>query len=459
MTSAASGTSSSHGGADDSEGKNDSWRRDFNLLLGGSALSQLGTLGAAAANPLLALALTDSPIIAGWAAAASTLPGLFLHLPVGLLVDHYDRKRIMLISQLIRVANSVLLFIGLCALAEPWPILIVAAVIDGSCAVFFRLAEFAAVRFVVPDGEAESAMAKNEARHHVALVFGRPLGGFLFTAGRALPYILDALTSLISVVSILLLKRKNLQSFELGRLEFWKLSKGKAVPSFKEGMRRIRDDEFLRTSLGFCTIANVGFQIIILVLVVEAERQRFSGTTIGLMLATSGICGVLGALTATRVVRWRRPRSTVRWSVTLWAPCLVIVAFTAEMPLIGIFVWGACSLTGAYINVALAMHQSRVIPQNVLGRVEGVAQFLTTGAVTLGASVAGYVIEALGTRVTAALVAVVFVLIAVGVWSPVAFAQTSSQRDPSKADRKARAAVAGDPASGRGTMVRMGEDG
>ncbi|WP_433141377.1 MFS transporter [Actinomadura nitritigenes] len=401
------------GGAEDSrtgesaEAQDRVWRRDFTLLMGGSAFSQLGTLGAAAANPLLALALTDSPIVAGWVAAASTLPGLFLHLPAGLIADRCDRRRIMLRSQLIRVLNSIVLFVGLFTVPEPWPFLVVAAVVDGSCAVFFRIAEMAAVRHVVPDGEAENAMGKSEARHHLALVLGRPVGGLLFSLGHAFPYVLDALTSFVSVVSLRFLRTKHLQSFEPTRGSGLRGPMRKMTPYFKEGFGWISRDRFLCSSIVACAVANIGFQIIILLLVVEAERNHLSGSLIGTLLATSGVSGFLGAMTAPGIVRRFRPQATVKWCVAAWLPFVVIVAMTGD-PVIGMCAWGACSFMGAYINVALAVHQSKAIPKDVLGRVEGVLQFLTTGAVTLGASASGYVIKFFGPRPTAFLVAGTF---------------------------------------------------
>ncbi|TDC80214.1 MFS transporter [Actinomadura sp. 7K507] len=432
MTAAPS--ESSHrdgGGAAESNGETDGrWRRDFRLLLGGSLLSQLGTLSAAAANPLLALALTGSPIVAGWVAAASTLPGLLLHLPVGLIVDRFNRWRIMLVSQLIRVLNSIVLIVGLCIAAEPWPLLILAAVIDGSCAVFFRIAELATVRFVVPDGEAENAMGKSEARHHLALVLGRPVGGALFALGRFCPYVLDAFTSLISVFSLLFLN-KDLRSLGSRRQKRLNISKRKMFNAFKEGFRWICRDRFLSVSLGACAIANTGFQIIILLLVVEAQRQQFSGSVIGTMLATSGVAGFLGAITAPGVVRRFTPEVTVRCCVVSWIPCLAIVALVGN-PLIGMCAWGVCSLFGAYINVALAMYQGRVIPRGVLGRVEGVSQFLTTGAVTLGAFAGGYVIAILGTRPTAVLVTVAFVALGTAVLALVRNPKRPPGQNPAK---------------------------
>ncbi|QKW38931.1 MFS transporter [Actinomadura sp. NAK00032] len=415
MTAAAPGMASEDSGEAGANGADDDyWRRDFRLLLSGSVLSQLGTLGAAAANPLLALALTGSPIVAGWVAAASTLPGLLLHLPVGLLVDRSDRWRIMLYSQVIRVINSVVLVVVLCTLPTPWPMLVAAAVIDGSCAVFFRMAELATVRYVVPDGKAENAMGTSEARHHLAIVLGRPVGGMMFTLGRAAPYVLDGLTSLVSVFSLLALKSR-LKLLGAPPRKLPKLSEVSAkriLDSFKEGFRWIYRDRFLSVSLGACAIANIGFQVVILLLVVEAERRDFSGSVIGTMLATSGVAGFLGAATAPAMVRFLTPGVTVKCGVVLWLPCLVVVAGVND-PLVGLCAWGACSFMGAHVNVALAVYQGRVIPRRVLGRVEGIHRFITTGAVTFGALSGGYVIAALGTRLTAALVSVAFGVIGV----------------------------------------------
>jgi predicted MFS family arabinose efflux permease len=420
------------GAAADSDPPRPVWVRNYRLLLSGSVLSQLGTLGAAAANPLLALALTRSPIVAGWVAAANTLPGLVLHLPVGLLVDRYDRRLIMAISQGLRLVNSVILICCLIFLPAPWAIFVVAAAVDGSCAVFFRIAELAAVRHVVPDGEAESKMGKSEARHHVALVLGRPVGGLLFTCGRHFPYILDAVTTCISLISIACLKGDLKSDPTLGGAS--QASSGKVLPSLREGLGHIFRDRLLLVAFGACAVANAGFQIVILLLVVEAERQQFTGTVIGVMLATSGVSGFLGAITAPAVVRWLRPVMTIKFCVLLWFPLIVLVA-AADDPRIGLGAWGACSFMGAYINVALAVHQSKVIPKGVLGRVEGITQFLTTGAVALGASAGGYVISCFGTRTTAVLVAGAFLAITIVVFllahppGRVRIAETSARSD------------------------------
>ena len=72
--------------------------RDYLLLWSGQLVSSFGTQMSLLAFPLLMLALTHSPAAAGLLGAVRAIPYLFLSLPVGALVDRWNRKRVMVIS-------------------------------------------------------------------------------------------------------------------------------------------------------------------------------------------------------------------------------------------------------------------------------------------------------------------------------------------------------------------------
>src|SRR5690348_13260920 len=74
------------------------WRnRDYMLLWSGQAISSTGTQVSQFAFPLLVLFLTGSPAQAGLIGAARAVPYIFLSLPVGALIDRWDRKRVMIL--------------------------------------------------------------------------------------------------------------------------------------------------------------------------------------------------------------------------------------------------------------------------------------------------------------------------------------------------------------------------
>jgi MFS family permease len=386
-------------------------QRDFRLLWSGSATSQLGTMSAATASPLLALSLTGSPVFAGWVAAASTVPSLLLHLPAGLFVDRLNRRQIMLVSQFARFIVGALLVGGLFLVENHATLLaallIVAAITDGTFAVFYNIAEITAVRRIAPSKKLSGAMAKNEARNHIALLVGRPLGGVLYGVSRALPYAVDALTCLLSIFALVSMETKDFQPAPESA------TRQATAPSggIKSGLHLLLRDSFLRTVLVVCTITNFFFQTVVLLLVVLAEQEGLSSSLIGLLLAASGLGGLLGAIAAPRVLHKLRPKAIVIGCVWGWLPLAIVVA-VSHQPIIGLMAWGCFSFMGAHMNVALAIYQAGV-PEELLGRVASINSFLTSGAVPLGALSAGYIISELGTRAAAGLVAATVAVLAV----------------------------------------------
>ena len=383
------------------------WTREFTFLWMGSATSQLGTASVATASPLLALALDGSVVFAGWVAAAGTLPGLLLNLPAGLLAAHVQGKRqLMLTSQLIRLCNALILLIALICSGSPQVFLIAAAAVDGICASFYSITEGTVIRELVPRQHLQSAMAKNEARHHVALILGRPLGGFLYGLSHMSPYLFGTFTSFLSLASIGLahfgrLPEKGSDPESGIRPE----SKGKNFGlQLMTGWRSLRGNFFLWYVIIVCALANFFFQMIILLLLVQAQNQGYSSTQIGLLLASSGVSGFAGALVAPRVMRDRSPKRATFACFWIWV-ALFWCVWAADRAWIGLIAWGLCSFLGAHVNIALAMYQATRVPQDVLGRVVSLTRFLTSGAIPLGALCAGYAIEMLNTDQTALLAA------------------------------------------------------
>ena len=77
------------------------WKnRDYMLLWGGQVISTLGSTALSVVYPLLILAITDSAAAAGIASGLRSLPYLIFSLPVGALIDRWNRKRVMILVRL-----------------------------------------------------------------------------------------------------------------------------------------------------------------------------------------------------------------------------------------------------------------------------------------------------------------------------------------------------------------------
>src|SRR5713226_2522714 len=134
-----------------SSGKRKSlWRnRDYMLLWSGQALSDIGGAVSGLAFPLLVLAVTHSPAQAGFAAALRALPATLFSLFAGVLVDRWDRKRVMLVcdtGRALSLASIPIAFVfGHLTIIQ----LYITAFVEGTLMIVFMLAKTAAVSQVV----------------------------------------------------------------------------------------------------------------------------------------------------------------------------------------------------------------------------------------------------------------------------------------------------------------------
>ncbi len=139
-------------------------------------VSVLGSNAAGIVYPLLVLALTGSPEMVGWVVALRVTPYVLLCLPVGALVDRWDRRKVMRICDTgccVTVATLPLAMIW----GEPKLAHIMAvAVVEGTLTVFFNLAEVAALPRVVPRSLLPQASAINQAGYAAAGIAGPALG-------------------------------------------------------------------------------------------------------------------------------------------------------------------------------------------------------------------------------------------------------------------------------------------
>lgn len=392
------------------------WRGDFAILSTASAVSQLGSMSVAAAGPLLALVMTRSPIAAGCVTAASVAPGLLLHVVAGVVVDRIDRRKVMLASQLVRIVSASVTCFCLLFLDDPVFFLIAAALIDGSCAVFYETAEIAAVPDLVAEKSLNAAIGSNEAKLNASMFLGRPLGGVLLAINPVMPWLVDACTSLFPFITLLVRKRL-LRRAAPGEPAARPGAGEPARPrgdagreaadhALRPALGLLARDSFSRAVLAVCVLANFFFQVIVLLQILLAQREGLPTYVVGVLLSCSGLGGLLGAVGSSYLLRLTGPSTSLVFCAILWVP-LVWEATAHRNPVVGLAAWGVCSVIGAHINVALRAHQAKTFP-NELGRITGITRFLSVGAVALGALSGGWIIDSVGIHGTALVIRTIF---------------------------------------------------
>jgi len=267
------------------------WRnRDYMLFWSGRTISALGTSTSGIAFPLLILALTRSPALAGLAGALRAAPYVLLSLPAGALVDRWDRKRVMLLCDTSRalILGSIPLawWAGRLSLAQ----LYAATTIEGTLLLFYNTANLSALPRLVRQEQLGAASAQDEGAYYAASLLGPAVGGVLYQIARALPFLADALSYLVSVLSLLLIKTDLRQDTD-----------GGARPrhlgaDMLEGLVWLWRQPIIRAvsmldAADTLVVSNIGLVVIVL-----AQQHHATPTTIGAIFAVAGIGGVLGSV-------------------------------------------------------------------------------------------------------------------------------------------------------------------
>ncbi len=172
-------------------------------LLVGEWVSSIGDWLYLVAILVLVYQVTSDPVVLGILGAARVLPYVVLSVPAGIIVDRFDRRLVLLVTDLARGALMVVIAILVAAGGPLW--LTLALVVLSTCfATFFGPAIGAYLPALVADeaqlGPANSAWSTLD---HLAFVVGPAIGGILIaTGGLVLSFVLNAVS--FGVVALVL---------------------------------------------------------------------------------------------------------------------------------------------------------------------------------------------------------------------------------------------------------------
>ena len=371
-------------------------------------VSTLGSHAAGIVYPLLVLALTGSPETVGWVTALRSMPFVLLCLPVGAMVDRWDRRRVMLVCDVGRffVVGSLPLamLLGETRLAH----IIAVAVVEGTLMVFYNLAEVAALPRVVPRPLLPQASAYNQAGWAAAGIAGPALGTGLFQLSRALPFCVDALSYAMSAFTLWRVQ---------GDFSPTPLSLSFAGPrnlraEVMQGLRWLWHEKIVRQMALLTGSMNFVEAAIPLLLIVLAQQMGASAVQIGLIFSAGGVGGVLGALVGGTIQRYFSFGPVIVGTTVLHA-LLFPLFVVGPGPLWLGLVYGLMSFVGPIYNVVQFSHRIALIPQGLEGRVNAGFRFLAHLPSPIGAALCGVMIERAGTNITMAFFATVFGVLAV----------------------------------------------
>ena len=370
---------------------------DFTVLWVGQTVSELGTRVSMFVFPLVTYAITGSAMLAAVAGALDLLGMALALLPGGLLADRLHRGRVMRFA-----AGSGVLLYGSLVVAGVLggltvPHLFVVALLTGAAAGVFAPAEMSAVRAVVPTEQLPTALSQQQARQHVAGLVGGPLGGLLYAVTRWAPFLFDALTFAVSWVLLGRIRTDLSPAPRAG-------ARRRAREDVAEGLRFAWTRPFFRTLMVWGMLSNLVVNALFVAATLRLIQAGYAPWAIGLVETAAGVCGVLGAMAAPRLIaRFATGRLTVlvAWS---FVPLLVPMVFWNNPAVVAV----ALSL-GVFLNPAgnagIGSYKMAVTPPELVGRVQSTGQFLTWSTLPLAPVLGGALLALVGGPATMAALA------------------------------------------------------
>jgi len=370
-----------------------------------AALSNLGDGLRVVALPLLAAALTADPVLVSGLVVAGYLPWVLFGLPIGSLVDRGRPEVFMLVTNLGRAVLLGLLTASLASgLTSIWPLYGIAFLLGIGEAVYDNASQSLVPR-LVPDRQLESANAALVTTERVGQdLVGPAVAGVLFSLTVLLPFGLNAVLVAVAGVLLIGITTQAQRSADPGGV----LSETAA------GMRWLWRDRFIRRLVltGACLVFTAWVWESTLVLLATGP-VGLSAAGYGLVLGVGALGGIGGAVITpvlvARIDRWHLQLG----SLVLCAVVDLLLALAPNAVTIAL-AWGGTGFGfGVWYVVSISIRQ-RVVPADILGRVNSAARTLSVLAVPVGALAGGIAADVIGLRapavIAAALTAAVLVV-------------------------------------------------
>jgi MFS family permease len=373
--------------------------RDFRLLWIGGLAAATGTQMSSVALPLLVLAHTRSPVLAGAVGTVSLATLVITMLPGGALADRAERRRLMLGCDILSAAVTGAFAVAVLAGRVPVLLALAVAIAGALIASVYIPASFGLLRSIAADEQIGQATARLQARSAVARLAGPAAGGALYAWHPALPFVAETAGLLISAACLLLMRTRSRPAPGLG-------PPGRG--DLTAGLRFLWRQPYLRTTLlVFGAGMNSGFSALGFVALAVASRGGHSGLAGGTVVSLASVGSLAGALLAPRLSG--RFRGGTMIALTCWASAVAagILAVRRDIPLMGGLV-AVCLAVAAVASVGFLAALVVAAPPELTGRVQSAAGFLSSLAQPVGPVLGGVLLSSWGAGPAFAVLAGVF---------------------------------------------------
>lgn len=357
--------------------------RSFRNIWGANLLSNSGSVIQSVAAAWLMTELTRSQVLVALVQASATIPIMLLAVVAGVMADSYDRRKIMLIAQIVMLlASAILASLTLNERVGPASLLFLTFTVGAGTAFHVPAAQ-ASVRMLVDRVNLPQAISLNAIATNIARSAGPALGGAIVLAvGAGFAFAVNSLSYIAMILALFLWRPES-----AGR------PKRNLLNSALEGLRFVVQSSPVRrimlrsAAFGF---GAAGYQALVPLI----ARYRIHGDemTLGMLMASFGIGSIAPALWVTGMRRRWGSEVVMRFAALGYVVALASLSIVNQLQiaLAATFVAGmGFVMAMTSFNVAIQFRT----PDLLMGRTISLYQAFVFGGMALGAGCWGMVSE------------------------------------------------------------------
>lgn len=353
----------------------------FRRLLIGSALSGIGGMMTNYAVLLQVYELTRSSLKVGIVELANGVPMIVVALLSGPLADAIDRRKTVLVANIVQTAVSATLAVqAFTGLDQVWLLYLLVGV-QGTVAGLASPARQTFMPSLLRREQLSAGAALQTLVMHGAILVGPTLAGIITAAfGLKTCYLLDAISFAFSLYAVARLPRMRAAGHEVRP----------GLRSLGEGLRFIVSRRMILGVLLADMSATLLGMPIALFPAINAERFGGHAQTLGLMISAVAAGGLLGSALSGPASRVRRQGLGMLLAGAAWGAGLAVFGWSGAfwLALLSLAFAGAADVTSVMLRTALVQG---LTPDNLRGRISAVDFSVGAGAPALGNFRAGAV--------------------------------------------------------------------
>ncbi len=376
-------------------------QRNFALLWFAGLISLIGDWMLMIGLPIYVYILTHSALATSLMFIAGILPQIALGSVAGVFVDRWDRKRVMIITNVL-LALCLLPLLLFHSVSLLWVVYIV-AFLESLISQFFTPAESALLPRLVNEEQLASANSVSSLNGNLARLIGPPLGGIvaglLGLNGIAL---LDAASFIIAAVLIVLITanaqpvKKQVSEAATVKANPWR----KVWHEWLEGLRLVKQERNVAAMFALIAITSLGEGVFSVLFIVYVSKVLHGGALqLGWLQGAQAVGGLIGGLLIGFVVRKvSLPHLIGFGAIAFGFIDLLIFNYPTFFPgiVIGLVLFVLVGIPGVGFSTGVTTLLQISVEDEYRGRIFGAMGAISALLMLLGTTLAGFLGDPLG---------------------------------------------------------------